>query len=198
MFEKFFLIVIATMVGFVIFSMNKMQKNISSKEVFESPKPEVVQNVINMPKIWQELEKRGATKVFLSYDTQDYKTAKEISALLEQDGLLLSVYMPDIENKNLNSNTEILDAISSADVFLILSTEGYAKNALTNQEYGIAFSKKKNIIAISPFEKLPEILNYTENFIQISDENQSKLQSVFFDFMEGQKRQKIDELDLKI
>jgi hypothetical protein len=206
MIEKILLIIITGMLTFVTFTLNKMSnnsQNISTKSQPPSletsiPDFENIESHSNhLPQVWQNLQNRGAKKIFLSYDIFDFSTALEVSKMLEKDGTISSVYLAPKDRLNLNKDDETIKALNSMEVFVILFSDSYQKSSIANQEYGIALNKNSPILIISPFEMNPEIIKYGSDILQITPENQDKLQEIILEMLKKQMREKINSIDIK-
>lgn len=207
MIEKILLIIIIGMLGFVTFTLNKM----SSKSLHNSTRSQTLtqevsisdvanteSNSNHLPQIWQNLQNRGAKKIFLSYDVFDFSTALEVSKMLEKDGTISSVYLAPKDRLNLNKDEETIKALHSMEVFIVLFSENYQKSSIANQEYGIALMRQSPILILSPFEMKPEITKYGSEIIEITPANQDKLQESVLDVLKKQMSEKINSIDTKI
>jgi hypothetical protein len=98
----------------------------------------------NLPAIWDSLQNKNITKLFLSYAKTDYQLAKKVAQLIEGEGI--SVYLDYPEEEILDDTKR---ALNSMDVFAILLTPNYQESTITKQEYELAIEKKTPTVALS-------------------------------------------------
>jgi len=92
--------------------------------------------------------------LFISYSYNDRFVAGDIKAELESQGYVVFMAHDDIEPSE-EWQAEILRQLSICDVFLPLLSRNFRASKWTDQEAGIAFGSKKEMIPISLDETMP-------------------------------------------
>lgn len=87
-------------------------------------------------------------RVFLSYSEKDRHLAARIKTGLENFGLEVFLAHEDI-NPSADWEKTILENLDSTDIFIPVITGNFKNSQWTDQECGIAYSKKKLIISIA-------------------------------------------------
>ena len=100
-----------------------------------------------------------AHDVYICYDEKDVETAKDVCEVLENDGLECWVKNRDAVVKDIA--TEIMDAIKSNKVMVLLYSKNCKNSNYVNNEVNRAFSQKKPIFWFSKsmIQNLKEALN---------------------------------------
>jgi formylglycine-generating enzyme required for sulfatase activity len=133
-----------------------------------------------------------APKVFLSYSSADKMIADRVCSALEAAGIPCWIAPRNIE-AGVDYPTAIVDAISSAQVLVLILTQQAALSPHILSEVGHAFNKKKRII---PFrlstDPEPENLEYFLSMTQwldasdgCTDENIERLKKAILDPLMG-------------
>ncbi len=87
-------------------------------------------------------------KAFLSYSSADYELAKEIKGFLDDFGIDTFLAHTSIEPTR-EWESEIYRNIIECDIFIPLLTHSFKTSNWTDQECGIAYNQKKNVIPLS-------------------------------------------------
>lgn len=202
MLQKFLLLTIIAILGFVIFMMDKISKTIKHLDLSTLPQEVPVQSKVSeaqsipLPLIWMDKD-ASIKKVFLSYDPSDFSSAIEISKLLEKDGMI-SVYLSPKERNSLKGDDETMNALNTMNAFVILLSGNYEKSEIANQEYGVAIARGASVVVVSPFQMLQNENKYTDKTIQITPENQEKIGEIVITSLNSEVKKKVDEIELEL
>ena len=194
MIQKLLLTILLVMVAVLLFLTNKISHKIGNMASMDSmdiqaisPTPAATFEP-KQPMIWDLLKDRTIKKIYLSYDNQDFQTAKDIAKLLEKDGLISVYFAPNIREvsnyKALKSDEESLRALNTMDAFAILYSPTYFQNQINIQEYGIANSKQAKTIILTKVAVDPSL--QSEAVLQFSPETEANMQQNFINLLNSE------------
>lgn len=90
-------------------------------------------------------------ELFISYSYSDRRLARRIKNFIERLGLSVFLAHEDL-HPSAEWQKEILKRLQTCDIFIPLLTKNFITSDWTDQETGIAFSKKKTILPLGIYQ----------------------------------------------